>query len=284
MESVALGHAVDSSWAAACDEHAADGLDPAALPGYRRTWLRYKRKAYELADFLAHRPELEPLPEVELRSADGLLRGTADLVLRAVNSVAIVDHKTGLVREADAPKEAYERQLQLYAALARATYGLPVTEATLLSLREGSVAVDVDEAVVDNVEQEARQRLRDYNARVPGAQPAAASESACQWCPYAATCDGFWAAVEPSWVEKIGVCVRGAVTQVEVAANGSASILLDVRSSNAELDPSVLVSGLDAGDVAEVSVGAAVDIAALRWHPRNALALLPTSRTTLAVS
>lgn len=275
LELVCLGTGVEEAWSAARMEmsETADG-DPAALPGFRRLHLRYRRRANELVRYLAGHAELEPLPEQDLRSEDGVLRGQADLILLAADHLVVIDHKAGLVTQEDLPKEAYVRQVQIYAALASSQFKRPAVNAALFSLREGMIEVDVSKDAVDAAVDEARQLLSDFNQRAPGPQPANPRREACQWCASASKCDGLWEALDSTWVDEVGVCVRGELARAEVAENGSGSIELRVTEAFPADWESVLISGVPDHYVRALPPNGRVSITGLQRHFRNPEALV----------
>lgn len=284
MEFVAKGTDVEDAWGIACEEMSTgEDVDPSLLEGFRRTFLRYRRRANELVSYLAEHSGLDPLPEEDLRSEDGVLRGQADLVLLGTDHLIVIDHKTGIVTEEDRPKAAYVRQLQIYAALASAAYERPVVEATLFSLREGMVAIDVSDEALGAAISEARRELTEFNQRAPGPQPARASPDTCRWCPFAARCDGFWRCVDESWLDAVGLCVRGHVTRAEVALNGVGSIELAVTEAAPPASESVVVSGVPGHHLAGLPLGGRVSLTGLERHFRDPETLVWTSGSLINV-
>ena len=285
LELVCLGTDVEDAWSAArMETFETEEGDPAGLPGFRRLHLRYRRRANELVRYLAGHSELEPLPEQDLRSEDGVLRGQADLILLASNHLVVIDHKAGLVTEEELPKEAYVRQVQIYAALASSQFNRPAVNAALFSLREGMVEVAVSKDAVDGAVNEARQMLSNFNRRAPGPQPAIPRREACRWCAYANKCDGLWDALDSSWVDDVGVCVRGDLTRAEVAENGSGSIELRVTEAFPDDWESVIISGVPDRYVRALPPDGQVSITGLRRHFRNPEALVWTHTSLIGVA
>ena len=284
MELVAIGTAVDAAWDIACEEtFNREGDEPSRLKTFRRTFLRYRRRANELVAFLAEHPAHEPLPEQNLQSEDGVLRGQADLVLLAAEDVIVVDHKTGVVTDEDRPKAAYVRQVQIYAALASAGYGRPVGGAALFSLREGMVAIDVSDEALGEAISEARTELTEFNQRAPGPQPARPAPDTCRWCPSAAKCDGFWQCVDESWTDPMGLCVRGHITRAEVALNSLGSVELAVTEASPPGPDSIVVSGIPGHFVSDLALSDVVSLTGLERHFRAPETLVWASNSLIDV-
>lgn len=272
LELVALGAEVDAAWEKALTDAARGGVDVEAVPELRRTGLRYRRRARDLQELLVSVGRHRPHAEVELQTADGLVRGCADLVLERSDDLVIIDHKAGVVLAEDRPKASYVRQVQLYAVMAEAHFRKTVSEGILLSLRDGRVAVDVDPASLVEAERSARAAVDAFNAAVPGAQIAAPSPSRCRFCPYTARCDGFWEAAGPGWIDEVGIFVRGVVMRAEVAANGLGS--LEIEVADQAPNDRVHVSGIPSQLIEQLEPAEPVSLTGLGRHPRDAALLV----------
>ena len=252
------GAAPDDAWHAACDEIAAKGTDPRSLVGAQRTRLRFCRRSAQLLELIRSIDPVDCLPEEELVSSDGVLGGTADLVLLRESDLVIIDHKTGIVTSEGLPKGAYERQIRIYAGLASERFGRPASRGILMSMREGVVDVDVSDALVERDVAAARAALADYNARVPGEQPGRPAPAVCVWCPHKGRCDAFWSSVTTEWVGEVGECFEVCLTRPpERAANGLGAVGGEAVSGTAARGSHVIVSEiptawLDGAAVADV--------------------------------
>jgi CRISPR/Cas system-associated exonuclease Cas4 (RecB family) len=265
---------VGSAWEEACDELAAEGEDPRALPTARRARLRLEARLPELRDFVAQRLPAELLLEETLTSVASGLTGTPDLLIVG-SSVVVVDYKTGVVAEEEVLEPGYRRQVALYAWLAAERFGTPV-DGALFSLRQGIIPVDTSTDEVNDVARTALEARAAFNARVPGPQPAAPSEAACGRCPHVCKCDEAWAALIAGEVARLGwgEAVRGALdSDVLIAGSGMAALVIGdaagtQRGRVSIIDvPGALVTGCVVGDeVALAGLGIrSSDPIALRW-------------------
>lgn len=112
------------------------------------------------------------LREEDLQSADGLLKGRADLIEQRDGKWVLVDYKSGEVHEDDEEsgrervKDEYAMQLRLYANLIREAKGIIIHQAFLRTLDGCEHEVDVDEASVSGAGAEARSLLSEFNNEV----------------------------------------------------------------------------------------------------------------------
>jgi hypothetical protein len=103
---------------------------------------------------------------------------------------------------------------------------------------------------------EALEARADFNRRVPGAQPARPSETACGSCPYLGTCNAAWDAQRRGEVERFGWgdAVRGAVrAPVVVSAAGTTAVPLAVEVGTVQ--GSVMLIDVPADFVSDIRVG-----------------------------
>lgn len=185
--------------------------------------------------------------EVELAARRGLLVGRADAVIAGKAATAVVDWKTGLVREDGEARTSYVDQMRLYALMVEDAVGVWPSRAVLISLREGSVEVDVDRDVCEAIAHEALALLDAYDAVVPGRQPARPEPSVCVRCPVAAWCDSFWSTITPNWSTDPawrGEALRGRVSSApEHSAVGLSALRVIVEQGS--LNPGeTLVAGV----------------------------------------
>jgi len=288
MEHLLAGEAAGDAWKRACDDLAVSGPDPRSLPGARRAAIRFKRQSPTLLAIVASTEPSSKDVEQVLRSADGELAGTPDLVLISEHGLVVVDHKTSVVAEDGVVRPHYERQVRIYAGLAVEWHSRPVTRGVLLSTRQGAVEVEVTPGLVGQALAEARQARADYNSRAPGPQPASPGEEQCRWCPYRARCDAFWEEVDPSWVEEVGECTRATVLGApEVAADGRAALPVRTRSGPMPIGEQITIAEVPEQLVADVQAGDAVAVTGLhrrdgipnvaRWTQRSSLWRSPAS-------
>ncbi len=274
------GDELRDAWVQACKEEKAHfGSDPDDLPSARRTFLRLKVQVPRLVALLNGTREIQRFTEEWLETTDGDLGGQPDLVVIQDDHTAIViDYKTGLVTDEEGVKSTYVRQLLFYGALVNERLDSLPTLLALLSLREGVVQVDPSREQMAEVAAEARSWLHEFNTRVPGAQPANASEQNCRWCPHAAKCEAFLQEIEPDWTGSVGQAVRGRVeAEPEYASTGVTS--LQVMVDDGPLAGSkALLTGIPSDLVSDVDVGSQVSILDLRTRCEEPLVLTWTNK------
>jgi CRISPR/Cas system-associated exonuclease Cas4 (RecB family) len=273
----------DQAWEHACDDLNAQGQDPRSLPGARRAAIRFRRQSSTVLQTIedAH-PAEAPVVEVTLRSSDGQLEGTPDLVLVTESGLVVIDHKTSTVAEDGVARPAYEQQVRIYAGLAAAQYGRPVIRGILISTRQGVVDVDVTPDLVEAALNDARQARSAYNDRVPGLQPAHASPERCRWCPYRARCDGFWDSVDVSWRDEVGECTRARVIgSPEVAADGRAALSIQSTGGPMSLHEQLTLAEVPEINVAGLADGDAIAMTGLRKRDASPQVVYWVERSSL---
>jgi hypothetical protein len=276
------GDDVDDAWGQGCaEEQTRRGTDPMSYPAARRTLLRLKKHLPRLLELLSTMPDSRRLSETWLETADSALGGQPDLIAISPDDLAmVVDYKSGLVTDDDGVKSAYARQLLFYGVLTNECLGVTPVMLALLSLREGVVQVEPAAGDMAEVAALARAARLDYNQRVPGAQPANASEENCQWCRHAARCSAFWQGVEPHWAGSVGETVRGRVeVEPEHAATG-VSTLQVVVEQGPQVGSTAILAGIPSGLVANAVVGSVISALDLRARSEDPLVLTWTNRAT----
>lgn len=265
------GNGLEAAWEQGCNEQQGrSGVDPMDYPAARRTLLRLKKHLPRLLDLLATMPETRRLSETWLVTDDQALGGQPDLVAIDPDNLAmVVDYKSGLVSDDEGVKAAYVRQLLFYGVLvSECLHATPVMLA-LLSLREGVVQVEPTAQGMVEVAALARAARVEYNQRVPGTQPASASEENCQWCRYAAGCGAFWQEVQPDWSASVGKTIRGRVeAEPEHATTGVTT--LQVMVEHGPLAGSIaILAGIPSGLVAGAAAGSPISVLDLRTQSED---------------
>lgn len=281
MELAVKGHGVDDAWSTAVEESTRRGEQPETIVGLRRTQLRYERRVRDALKFVEGIDEANIHCEESLVSPDGSLEGTPDLVVVKEHGCSVVDFKTGLVLDLDEglPKADYERQIQIYAHLANATYGVPATTGTLLSFRQGLVDVDVSRGAIARTVTDVLERRRSFNDRVPGSQPALPGDATCTWCDHQATCDGYWSHVEQAGSVGAGVALRGTIAgDLEHSQNGLVAIQLDV-TAGAVHGTRATVAAIPSPEAGSWSAGDMISLTKLRHRSPDHDVYLFTERT-----
>jgi CRISPR/Cas system-associated exonuclease Cas4 (RecB family) len=204
--------------------------NPKRWPGYQLKRARLFQVAGRVREFLRALPaDAEVLTEQPLSAAEGRLYGRPDLIIRSAERHQIIDYKSGgvLDRETKRPREAYVRQLQLYAYLEHEASGSWPTSAHLLPLHGAPVEVDVDPRRCSQLAAQALDVLDAYNAAVPDTPPASPTPGHCRWCPHGSECEPFWEACDESWAPTL-IAAAGAVTRAFATPLGGITVHLDV--------------------------------------------------------
>ncbi len=223
---------VAEEWAqAVASEEAKDSEDPGASSRWanfeekRQRTLRLAERVREL--MLAHGADAF-LPEQHLSGRGGVLKGIADLIVRAEGMHAVIDYKTGSVASDDGAsiKVDYERQLRLYACLEREASGSWPDQLAIYPLKGEAVLLDVSPEACEQAAEDAFQALADYNAAAPGPQDARPGPDACPRCEFATGCEALWASAP---VEGVAMA-SGLVAEVFLAERGSTSLVIDQQN------------------------------------------------------
>jgi hypothetical protein len=128
---------------------------------------------------------------------------------------------------------------------------------------------------------EASSILEEYQAKVPGPQPASVSPEACTWCPSAASCPAFWANYDATWAPGV-VAARGTITWLKRTGD-RVTLELD-RDDRAADGPSVL-RNTDIDEhplLALAEPQARLAVVGLETEPdRGTLRILPSGRVAI---
>lgn len=228
--------------------------------------------------------------EDDCTAFSGKLRGKPDLG----SSEEIVDFKTGNLYEEDdgdsapAVKQAYVRQLRIYAYLVHEATGKWARRGLLYPIAGPPVIVNLDPVACTTEAQEAVALLDQYNATVAKSEDHAALASpapdACRWCPYQAICPAFWMVADESWADTLaGEALGGRLQAAPQAVHGGTAYALSLAVDSGTIERVMTsISPFPAAihDVAaELSSGDRVRIVGLRRGKNEAL--FPTLRTVL---
>jgi RecB family exonuclease len=254
---------------------AADHLgEPGKWPGYQLKRARLFQVANRLRDFLDDLPVgAEVLTEEPLSTDDGLLFGRVDLIIRTAERHQIIDYKSGgvLDRETNLPREAYVRQLQLYAFLEHASSGSWPSSAHLFPLKGAPIEIDIEADRCAALAADALAALRAYNDLVPTSQPASPTPAICQWCSAATVCAPFWDSCDATWASAIQA-VAGVVSRVFVTPLGGVTLHLEAVTGSLGVQR-VVIKNVDPvifADASAVSEGDEVAATGLRVDDRGA--------------
>ena len=203
-----------------------------------RTWPNYgiyRAAARVLAKGVAreHRAGKDLEPELPLESADGLVAGRADLVVRSPEH-EIRDYKTGqIANDAGQPRADYLRQLLIYAALEHDQIGSWPSRVVLVPLdpKRSPVVVPIEPAEARSAQSELSGALEQYNEavveQVGPASMASPSADACRFCRFATRCPAFWDAASESWAEDGVVAVAGTILRTSAAHSGGVTVVVE---------------------------------------------------------
>jgi hypothetical protein len=214
------------------DEDLARYGPPEAWPHYALKRARLTNLARRVRQLLIGLPgDAQVLTEQELTGRGGLLAGRADLVIRSASCHVIADYKSGTVIETLTREmiPAYERQLQLYAALERETFGEWPDKALLMPLNAPPIEVAIEARQCDLIADDAVARLQEYNRLTPAPQPASPSPTACGRCPASCQCPALWETYSPAWVPEV-VALMGKILTVSATPLGGVALRVSVES------------------------------------------------------
>lgn len=248
-------------------------------PGYGRIAAGVRADGVALAQELAGLPVERRLPERAMQSSDRTIRGTADLVvLDEDGSALVIDHKAGEVSDEDvAPGGRHEQQVLLYAALARDS-GLWATKAEIRPLGRATRPVELSEARLTAVVNEAHAEMARYNQAVAQGRVidlANPSQSSCAWCPFILDCPAVWVSPAPDLGDD--AVIEGDVEAIQALPS---SLALKLRT----VDGTVTVTGVSTEDISgrRPTVGDRMRLAGLRQTSPGVMRCRP-GRSVIAV-
>ena len=159
--------------------------------------------------------------EAWLEGQGGRLVGRVDLIRRKKAGTEIVDYKSGIVYDVDPSSDgarevraSYVRKMLLYLSLVHEQEGIWPVKATIESLIDGPVNVEVKPEQVNEAVSEAVERLDSYNlAASRGEIVGSPTPSNCRWCPYKAVCSDFLRESDHSW-DGVATTIVGTLTSV----------------------------------------------------------------------
>jgi hypothetical protein len=145
-----------------------------------------------------------------LAAMGGRLVGRPDLV----TDTEVIDYKSGAIHDTAgdaALKDAYVRQLRVYAYLVHANFGRWPTKGVLVPMLGARVETALVPSACETEAAEANALLDAANSRLKVARSArelaTPSALSCRYCPYMIICPGFWLAASPCWAEPLRYAV-----------------------------------------------------------------------------
>jgi RecB family exonuclease len=179
--------------------------------------------------------------EKELRTKDGLLFGRLDAYVVHADGIEVVDYKSGMISEGDAPKEAYVEQLYFYAYLVEENYDRYPRTLSLAGGDGGLLNVRPDPQRSRQIAHEMRAMLAQYNSLVVAAttseQLASPSTENCSFCDMKPACKAFWSALPV--IELSGwhhVAIGRQLTPLVRTQLGGGSFVVTVEQSSLRSD------------------------------------------------
>ena len=137
--------------------------------------------------------------EARLEGQGGRLVGRIDLIRRTKAGTEIVDYKSGVVYDIDPSldgireiRSSYVRQILMYLSLIHENEGRWPVKATIESLMDGPVNVEIRPEEVEKAVSDALALLNQYNfAASQGEVVGSPTPANCRWCPYKPVCSDF---------------------------------------------------------------------------------------------
>ena len=159
--------------------------------------------------------------EVWQEGQGGRLVGRIDLIRRTRAGTELVDYKSGIVYETDPSAEgsreiraSYVRQILLYLSLIHEQEGKWPVKATIESLMDGAVDVEIDPEEVGKAASEAIALLDSYNvASSRGEVVGSPTPANCRWCPYKPVCNDFLRVSDHTW-DDVATTIVGTLMSV----------------------------------------------------------------------
>lgn len=138
------------------------------------------------------------LPEQWLETKDGKIGGRIDLIKETPDGGVIIDYKTGAIidTKTDKPKEEYQQQLKLYAALYFEKFNSWPQKLLLIGIDQSVHEVVFSHAECSKLLEEAKQNLNDTNelisSGVTESDFASPSPETCRYCLFRPGCKKYW--------------------------------------------------------------------------------------------
>lgn len=146
------------------------------------------------------RSEHQATPEIWFETADKIIGGKVDVVVREETGVKIIDYKTGKIVENDEDentiKQDYIDQLKMYSGLYFESTGAWPAELTIVSINGKHFNVPFTKDGCISLLAEAKARFSEINELIANNcshdQLASPSPDACSFCGYRPACFSYW--------------------------------------------------------------------------------------------
>jgi RecB family exonuclease len=245
-----------TAWREALSEPAFLKFNFETMPAYRRTRLRAERRHEQMLSLVKEYSGSETIPEVQLRSNDGIIEGRVDLLVTGP-SPFIVDYKTGLVQDDDGRLHGpVQRQLQVYSALVAQQQGLQIDFGFVVSMKSDPIRVDFIQEEVDAIIADMVAEMKSFNEHLETGQVGRPEPDWCRWCRHIHRCGTIKDAVRLSPGTSFGDLdiVWGKVTDGPRHANGHVASL-EVEVAEGTCAGSFLLFDIPSKVVSNVTVG-----------------------------
>lgn len=133
-----------------------------------------------------------------LETKDGKIGGRIDLIQEILGNAVIIDYKTGSIIDArnNRPKEEYQQQLKLYAAIFYENFNKWPQKLLLVGIDQSTHEVMFSQEECISLFEGAKKRLRDTNELIlsglSATDFAAPSPEACRYCLFRPGCYKYW--------------------------------------------------------------------------------------------
>jgi RecB family exonuclease len=135
-----------------------------------------------------------------LETKDGKIGGKIDLIQDTPSGIVIIDYKTGNIFNAgtEQPKEEYQQQLKLYAALCFDKFNKWPEQLIIAGIDLATCEVKFSQSECIKLVEEAKKNLDDTNELISSGLAAEdfaiPSPAACRYCPFRPGCHKYWQA------------------------------------------------------------------------------------------
>lgn len=238
----------DQRFEAAWDRSIADQEREASMHDAERYWgaatswptytikrARVRRRARELAQRVSSWTGAELRIEEMLAPEGELLFGKPDLVVKSPPPYRIEDYKTGAIEEDGQLKDAYRRQLLLYAYLESRMPDCSWPQlAVAVPLSGAPIEIPVTPEAALELADEAATLVASFNSHLEDplslARPGV---SACGRCPHAARCSAIWPVPEDGF-DDLGI-IEATVQSIDRVHNGTLSLGVEIEGGTIQV-------------------------------------------------
>lgn len=175
--------------------------------------------------------------ETWLQTPNGKVGGRIDLIKRTPEGVEIVDYKTGSLTNDPldlVPKEEYQQQIKLYAALYHAVHGAWPIRMKLIGLDNSVYSIEVNSLECERLLESGERFLDEINNLISRGTNskdfAKPSIEACKYCQYRPACEKYWECRQDNG--KWPIDLKGIVKEKKQLLNGYYRIVVETGTRN----------------------------------------------------